>query len=156
MLSDTQKKAIFVAVLKSYTIATKSFTAATIYNNQVMSSSNYPYILLNYINEEDIEQNAVGEYLGTPGSHGQRSIAILSVNIYAKAAQDLNANQIANEIARLFSVDIHQNWKSLSSGTVKFRSKSATRNLTGVEQAAGILDIARRQMDIRLAYDHVF
>uniref|UniRef100_A0A6M3M1R4 Uncharacterized protein n=1 Tax=viral metagenome TaxID=1070528 RepID=A0A6M3M1R4_9ZZZZ len=151
MLTVAQKKAVYQAVLKNYTIETKAFTAQTIYSNQPLTS--YPVIILNYPQEEDREQNTIGNYIGTPGSEGQRSLAWLSINIEAKDAQGLNANVISKDIARQLSQHIRHNWKMLDSGNIKFRRKSPTKDLTAVNQAAGIFDTARQEMDIFLAYN---
>jgi len=151
MLTVAQKKAVYQAVLKNYTIETKAFVAQTIYSNQLTTS--YPVIILNYPQEEDREQNAIGNYLGTPGSEGQRSLAWLSINIEAKDAQGLNANVISKQIARQLSQHIRRNWKLLDSGNIQFRRKSPTKDLTSVNQAAGIFDTGRQEMDVFLAYN---
>lgn len=151
MLTVAQKKTIYLAVLKNYTIESKAFTPSVIYTNQTIST--YPTITLNYPEEEMKDQNSVGDYLGTPGSNGQRSLAWLSINILAKDAQGLNANVIAKDIARQLSADIRKNWKSLGSGAIKYKRKSQTRDLTHVEQAAEVLDVARVQFDVFLSYD---
>lgn len=156
MLSISQKSAIYVAVKTSYVVSGKTITISKIFTNQVMNPDNYPYIVLYFPDEEDLEQNAVGNYIGTDGSEGQRSLALLSLNIYVKDEQGLSGHDIARDIARQLSIDIRQNWKSLSSGTVKFRKKSKTRNLTSVQLASGITDTARYQFDVFLAYDHVY
>ncbi len=158
MLSIGQKKAVYTAVLKSYTVTSSTFTPSVIYSNQPLTT--YPAIILNYLEEEIKEQNACGDYLGTPGSLGQRSLAWLSINVLVKkpnpSITGLNEVLISKDIAKQLAADIRTNWKSLSSGTVRFQRKSQTRDLTHIEQAAGTFDVARQQFDVYLAYDVIW
>ncbi len=144
MLTDAQHKVVFQNILKTYVIATKNFTAQTIYSTQPITS--YPCIILNYPEEEDREQNLIG-------SDVQRSLAWLSINIEAKDAQRLSANVIAKDIARQLSQHIRRNWKMLDGGNIRFRRKSPTKDLTAVNQAAGVFDASRMEFDVFLAYD---
>jgi hypothetical protein len=153
MLTVDQRKAIFVAVKSSYTIEGKSFTVGHQYSNQLLNT--YPRILINYVTEESKRQNAIGNFIGLDGYNGQRNIVTISFNIYAKAAQGLSAYIIAQEIARQFSLDIRENWVSLSNDTMKFIEKSETRDLTGLESSESDIpgELARYQFDVKMSYD---
>lgn len=151
MLSISQKQSVFQSVKKSFVIATKTFTPSVLYSNQKVTS--HPIIMLNYLDEANRDQNAIGNFIGTDGYHGQRSSAFLSINVEAKDSQSLKAHDIAQGIADLLWKDIQLNWQSLASDTVKLKSISEIRNLTAVNQAANIFDAVRYEMDVRLAYD---
>lgn len=155
MLTTAQKKTIYDSVKTSYTISSLNFTASKIYANQI-NTPVFPVIVLNFVDEEIKDQNSVGNYLGTPGSEGQRSLAMLSINILAKKAQGLNESVIAKDIARQLSIDIRKNWKSLTGG-IQFRRKSQTRDLTHIETAQNVgqtpADVSRQQFDVFISYD---
>jgi len=149
MLSISQKQSVFQAVKKSFVIGSKTFNTSVVYPGESFS---YPYILLNYPNEANREQTAIGDYLGVSGSKGQRSSAFLSINIEAKDSQGMKKHDIASGIADLLFKDIRENWQSLASDTVHLKSISNIRNLTYVNMAAGVYDLTRLEFDVRLYY----
>lgn len=142
MLTIAQKQAVYTAMKTAYTVDGKSFTASVIYANQTISS--YPTITLHYGEEEQKDQNLDGEAR-------QRSLAWLSLNVYAQSAQAKNAYTIAHDIARQLRTDIRQNWGGIATG-LKYKRMSQARDLSMLEIGEGI-QISRVQFDVFLTYD---
>ncbi len=151
MLSLTQRKAVYAAIKRSYTIEAKAFTPTVIHDTQ--DSNSATKIQMGIRSEAAMNQDALGSFIGTDGSRGQRSLVTVDINIISKAAQDLPAAWITQEMMRLFLIDVKTNWLTLSSGTIRLYDVSAVRDLTSAYRAIGIMDTYRLQVDVRLAYD---
>jgi hypothetical protein len=152
MLSLTQRGAVYQAVKTSYTVNSEAITCSKIYSNQKMTT--YPTFVLYFSDEGNINQQALGDYIGTDGSNGQRSLTTLSVNLYAKqSTAGMDAHRLGADLMKQFIEDVHANWKSLSSDSVRLFRVSPVRNLTNMMISENVTDTSRYQVDLQLSYD---
>ncbi len=153
MLSIAETKSVYVAVKSAFTIAGNSITVGHQYANEELTT--FPRILLNWVEEGIQDQKAIGNAIDRSGTKGQRSLAHLSVNVYAKQpnAWGLNYITLAKDITKQLIADINTNWQGLSSGALKLHRVSQPRNLTDMELSLGNIDRARYQFDVYFLYN---